>query len=115
MRSVTRLIAATVLLPLGILLLGLWEQERAGADWADLAAEQEHLTRIVAELEARAPPDGRPDFRMQFRRNGKSYGGPLALVQARAARDEVATLTTLMDWRRLLPPVVVAAGGFAAG
>ncbi|GJD73225.1 M48 family metalloprotease [Methylobacterium goesingense] len=114
LRSVTHLIAATVLLPLGILLLGLWEQERAGADWADLVAERRHLTRIVADLEARAPPDGRPDFRMQFRRNGKGYGGPLALVQARAARDEVATLTTVMDWRRLLPPVVVAAGGGAA-
>ena len=110
-----RLVAATVLLPLAILLLGLWEQERAGADWADLAAERAHLNRVVEVLEAQAPPDGRPDFRMQFRRNGQSYGGPLALVQARAARDEVATLTTIMDWRRILPPVVVVSGGLAAG
>jgi len=115
LRALARLVAATVLLPLGILLLGLWEQERAGGDWADLAAERAHLSRIVADLEARAPPDGRPDFRMQFRRNGQNYGGPLALVQARAARDEVATLTAIMDWRRMLPPVVVLAGGLSAG
>ncbi len=115
LRALARLVAATVLLPLGILLLGLWEQERAGGDWADLAAERAHLSRIVADLEARVPPDGRPDFRMQFRRNGQNYGGPLALVQARAARDEVATLTAIMDWRRMLPPVVVLAGGLSAG
>ncbi|KQP08492.1 peptidase M48 [Methylobacterium sp. Leaf99] len=96
------------------MLLGVWEQDRAAGDWADLEAERRHLTRIVADLEARAPPDGRIDFRMQFRRHGQTYGGPLALAQARAARDEVATLTAVMDWRRVLPPVVIAAGGFAA-
>ncbi|CAA2101864.1 Protease HtpX [Methylobacterium bullatum] len=114
LRSLAGLVAATVLLPLAVMLLGVWEQERAAADWADLDAERLHLTRIVQDLEAREPRDGRIDFRMQFRRNGQTYGGPLALVQARAARDEAATLTLLMDWRRTLPPVVIAAGGIAA-
>ena len=106
--------AATVLLPLAIMLLGLWEQERAAADWAELDAERLQLIRVVEDLEARQPQDGRIDFRMQFRRNGQVYGGPLALVQARAARDEATTLTMLMDWRRSLPPFVVAAGAIAA-
>ncbi|TXN25199.1 peptidase M48, partial [Methylobacterium sp. WL19] len=114
LRSLAGLVAATVLLPLAVMLLGVWEQERAAADWADLDAERLHLTRIVQDLEAREPRDGRIDYRMQFRRNGQTYGGPLALVQARAARDETATLTLLMDWRRTLPPVVIAAGGIAA-
>ncbi|MCJ2131381.1 M48 family metallopeptidase [Methylobacterium sp. E-045] len=112
--SLAGLVAATVLLPLAVMLLGVWERERAAADWAELDAQHLNLTRIVQDLEAREPRDGRIDFRMQFRRNGQVYGGPLALVQARAARDEAATLTRLMDWRRMLPPVVIAAGGLAA-
>jgi Zn-dependent protease with chaperone function len=103
-----------VLLPLGLMLLGVWERQRGADDWVTLEAERQHMTRIVADLEARAPADGRIDFSMRFRRNGQTYVGPLALDQARAARDQAATLTTVMDWRRLLPPVVIAGGGLAA-
>lgn len=114
LRSVAGLVAATVLLPLAILLLGLWQQERGAEDRADIDAERQHLTRIVADLEAREPRDGRIDVRMQFRRAGQTYAGPLALTKAREARDEAATLVSIMDWRRALPPVIVAASGLAA-
>lgn len=115
LRSITRLIAATVLLPLAIMLLGLWEQQRAVGDWAGFNEERLHLTRIVEDLEAKAPPrDGRVDYSTQFRRNGQLYSGPLALVQARAALGEVSTFTTVMEWRRLLPPIVIVAGALAA-
>ncbi|RYY16744.1 MAG: peptidase M48, partial [Alphaproteobacteria bacterium] len=73
-----------------------------------------HLTQIVEALEAKAPRDGRVDYSMQFRRNGQLYGGPFALVQARAALSEVTTFTTVMVWRKLLPPFVIVAGGLAA-
>ena len=52
---------------------------------------------------------------MQFRRNGQTYVGPLALDQARAARNEAATLTTVMDLRRMLPPIVIGAASLSAG
>ncbi|MFD1283201.1 M48 family metalloprotease, partial [Methylobacterium goesingense] len=103
-----------MLLPLAFVLLGLWEGRRAEDDRAAFAAEQARLSAIVADLAARAPQDGRVDFRLQFRQGGQVYGGPLALDKARAAESQAATLTTLMDWRRLLPPVVVAGGGLAA-
>ncbi len=112
--AVLKLVAATVLLPLCLMMLGLWERERGADDWAAFAAEGRQLDRIVADLEARVPKDGRIDWSMQFRRNGQLYGGPLALDQARAARNEVATLTTVMEWRRLLPPVVIVGGAIAA-
>jgi len=112
--AVLKLVAATVLLPLCLMMLGLWERERGAEDWAAFAAEGRQLDRIVADLEARVPKDGRIDWSMQFRRNGQLYGGPLALDQARAARNEVATLTTVMEWRRLLPPVVIVGGAIAA-
>ncbi|WP_204262991.1 M48 family metalloprotease [Methylobacterium sp. BTF04] len=114
LRSFVGLVAATVLLPFGLLSLGLWEDQRGADDWIAFRTEQQTLTQVVADLEARAPRDGRLDMRMQFRHNGQLYGGPLALDKARSARDEAATLTALMQWRRALPPVVVLGGGLAA-
>ncbi|MGU3664920.1 M48 family metalloprotease [Methylobacterium sp. A49B] len=103
-----------MLLPLAILLLGLWETQRGADDWRAYAAERDHLAAVVADLEARSPRDGRPDFRLQFRHGGQNYGGPYAVVKAREARDEAGTLAAVMDWRRALPPVAVAGGGIAA-
>ena len=104
-----------MLLPLAILLMGLWERERGAEDWAAFAAERDRLAAVVADLEARAPRDGRPDFRLQFRHGGQNYGGPYAVVKAREARDEAGTLAAVMAWRRLLPPVAIAGGAVAAG
>ena len=104
-----------MLLPLLILLLGLWEWQRGAEDAAAFAAEQERLAQVVADLEARTPRDGRPDFRLQFRHNGQNYGGPYALVKAREAGDTAGTLATVMEWRHLLPPVAITGGGIAAG
>ena len=109
-----RLVAATVLLPVVILLFGAWEGPRGTDDWRTFVAEQERLDQVVAEFDARAPQDGRADFRMQFLHRGHSYAGPLAVQKAREARDEAGTLATVMDWRRLLPPLAVVGGGFAA-
>lgn len=104
-----------MLLPLGLLLLGVWEMRRGADDRALFHAERQRLDAVVAEWEARAPPDGRFDPGQQFRSGGRTYGGPLALAKARSARDEAAHLATVMDWRVLLPPVVVAGGALAAG
>lgn len=112
-RALARLVLASVLLPLAILLLGLWEMQRGPDDWAELAAEHQRLSRVVADLEARTPKDGRPDYRLEFRQNGRLYGGPYAVEKAREARDEVALNVSLLAWRQMLPPVVVAGGGIA--
>ena len=107
--------AATVLLPLLVMLLGLWESGRGIDDKAAYDAERARLTQVVADLEARTPPAGRIDFRMKFQRHGQTYVGPLALDQARAALDEATVMTSLMDWRRRLPPIAAAGGALAAG
>ncbi|KMO33353.1 peptidase M48 [Methylobacterium tarhaniae] len=104
-----------MLVPLALLLVGLWEQQRGAGDWAEVRAEHDRLVRIVADLEARTPRDGRPDFRLQFRYDGQLYGGPYAVVKAHEARDRMDTLATVMEWRRRLPPVAIAGGAVAAG
>ena len=113
--AITALLATTLLLPLTIVALGLWERQRGDADWIDLDTERHRLSQVVGSLEARAPPDGRVDFTLQFRRDGQTYVGPLALTQAREARAQAASLAGIMDLRRLLPPVVTWAAGMTAG
>ena len=114
-RDISNLLLVTEVLPLAVMALGAWEHQRGEADWIGLDAERLRLVQVVASLEARAPPDGRLDFAMQFRRGGQTYAGPLALTQAREARREVASLARGMDLRRLLPPVVTWTAGLAAG
>lgn len=113
-RAIVTLIAATILLPLAVMALGLWEGRRGDADSTAFEAERLRLERAVADLEARAPTDGRIDLRMRFQSDGQTYVGTLALDQARAARDQAATMASVMDWRRRLPPVAVVGGGVAA-
>ena len=80
LRSFISLLVTTVLLPLAVLALGVWERERGAADGVDLDAERSRLTEVVRRLELQAPRDGRPDYAMTFENNGQSYGGPLALA-----------------------------------
>jgi hypothetical protein len=79
-----------VLLPLPILLLGLWEGQRGTEDWAAFAAERDRLAAIVTDPEARAPRDGRPDYRLQFRHNGQNYGAPLRRIEGARPGTEPA-------------------------
>ncbi|MEE7449825.1 peptidase M48, partial [Methylobacterium radiotolerans] len=103
-----------MLLPLALVLIGLWQGQRGVDDWQEFAAERDRLAAVAADLEARSPRDGRPDFSLQFRHDGHIYGGPYAAVKARELRDQAGTLATVMDWRRRLPAVAVAGGGLAA-
>ncbi|WP_211257511.1 M48 family metalloprotease [Muricoccus aerilatus] len=108
--------AITVLLPLAFLALGVWEGQRAASDEEAMALQRARAAKVVAVLEARqGPADGRPDFGAQFRRNGRTYAGPLAIAEAREALNDAESALTLSRLRRYLPPVVMACAGIAAG
>ncbi|WP_419539680.1 hypothetical protein [Methylobacterium oryzae] len=100
-----------MLLPLALVLIGLWQGQRGVDDWQEFAAERDRLAAVAADLEARSPRDGRPDFSLQFRHDGHIYGGPYAAVKARELRDQAGTLATVMDWRRRLPAVAASRKG----
>ncbi|MCR0981475.1 M48 family metallopeptidase [Roseomonas populi] len=104
-----------MLLPLAVLGLGLWEASRAEADLAATELNRARAAKAVSLLESRpAPANGRPDFGAQFRRNGQTYAGPLALDQARDALGDAERAVTLSHIRGHLPPLVMLAGGLAA-
>ena len=109
------LIATTILLPLAMLALGVWEGQRAAADLEAVTRDRDRAAKTVALLEARpAPAQGRIDMGAQFRRNGRSYVGPLALSQAREALEDAESAVTVSRIRGQLPPVTMVSGGLAA-
>jgi len=114
-RAALILLLTTVLLPLSFLALGAWERQRGAADEEAMATQHRQAAKILAILEARpTPPGGRPDFGAQFRRNGRTYAGPIAITEARKALDDAETALTVSQLRRILPPVVMACAGVAA-
>ena len=70
-RGLASLVTATVLLPIVLLLLGLWEVQRGADDHAQFEAERQRLASLVTEMEARAPRDERFDPHLQFRYEGR--------------------------------------------
>ncbi|PTQ60086.1 peptidase M48-like protein [Sphingomonas sp. PP-CE-3G-477] len=114
-RSMRSLLVTTVLLPLLLVALGVWEWQRAGPAEAALVARKAQVERAVVALAARpAPTSAMPDFAAQFARDGQLYGGELALAQA---REECAALDrdiVLARVRRVLPPVTMACAGLLA-
>lgn len=109
------LLVTTVLLPLLLVALGIWEWQSAGPAEAALEARKVQVDRAIAALKARPAPTGTmPNFAAQFTRDGHLYGGDLALVQAREERDALNRAVMLVRVRRVLPPVTVACPGLLA-
>ncbi len=112
-RTVSNLLAVTVLLPLALLALGLWEASRGAADNQGLVARRDRLAQVVARLEARAATH--PDLmQLQFARDGRIYAGQMAVTEARGALAELDTAATLSRARLWLPPLVWFCGGAVA-
>ncbi len=110
------ILAATILLPLALMALGLWETARSTADLADATTQRDRLAAIVATLQARqgqGAPD-RFDRGLEFRQGGQLYGGPYAVVKAREALDDLETALRMARARLWLPPIVVPCAGLAA-
>jgi Zn-dependent protease with chaperone function len=115
-RAIFSLLLTTILLPLAFLALGLWEQQRGADDQEALDRHRLQVAEAVSALEARlAKPRGEMDFGAQFRRNGHTYAGPIALSQAREELGNAETALTLGSYRRYLPPVVMICAAVAAG
>ena len=84
LRRTLGLLAMTVMLPLALLALGLWQTSRGADDEQALVVRQVRLGQIVALLESRAAT-GQQMMELQFRRGGQLFAGPLAVTEAREA------------------------------
>ena len=115
LRAAGRIVLATVLVPLALLGLGLWEARRGEADRWELEMQRGALTETVARMEARVAAEPRRVMEVQFRRNGQLYGGPYAVQKAREALDDAGTALRISRWRQWLPPVTMVCAGLFAG
>ena len=114
-RAALGLLATTLLPPLALLLLGLWEAERGAADLDAAEAHRQRTAQAVSALQARVGPGVVLDVEAQFRRGGQVYVGSLALAQAREELDDAGNNVALARVRRYLPPFVVLPAGAVAG
>lgn len=114
-RALFGLLFTTLLLPLGFLGLGLWEQQRGAEDEALMQGRRDQLAAAVTALQERPPgPAGRMDFGARFRLGGQTYVGPLALAKAQEALADAEGDLQLAGLRRHLPPVVILGAGTVA-
>lgn len=113
-RPTLRVIVTTVLVPLVILGLGLWELQRGRSGQWELQQQQDSLRKLVMRMEARIAAEPRREMEVQFRRNGQLYGGPYAVQKAREALDDAGTALATARWRRVLPPVTILCAGLIA-
>jgi len=113
-RPALALLLSTVLLPLALLALGLWQAPRAVDDLAEAENREARMGKAVSLMEARIAPGGTPDMRMQYRRNGRLYAGPLALAEAREDLEDAQRAITVSRIRGWLPPVVAGSGALVA-
>lgn len=104
-----------MLVPLAFLGLGLWEQQRGASDEEALELQRGRMAKAVATLEARPALGGGLDMGLQFRRNGQTYVGSLALAQARDALKDLEDAAAVARLRRTLPSVVIGAAALALG
>lgn len=109
-----RIVLVTVGVPLLILGLGLWEIQRSETNRWELEVQRGALNQMVARLEARIAAAPQREMEVQFRLDGRLYGGSYAVEKAREARDDAGTALAISHWRQLLPPVTVACAGLTA-
>ena len=112
LRSRLSLLIAIVVIPLALLLLGMWEMQR-GADHAlDVGSERAALKRTIQAMEALPPPaNGGFNMDLQYRRNGQLYGGDMAISEARGELGELDIAVAVANYRQILPPILIGLGG----
>ncbi|WP_404333461.1 M48 family metalloprotease [Sphingomonas sp. MMS12-HWE2-04] len=107
MRAGFVLVLTTLILPAAVLGLGLWQQQRAPAHQQEIAAQRVQIAREIAALQAERAESGTIPFTVQFRKDGKLYGGPYALTVAEEERNRLDRAVLITRLRAPLPLVVV--------
>ena len=113
-RMTVGLVLVTVVVPLAVLGIALWEAQRGDTDHWDLEVKRGYLGQTVQRMETWLAANPNREMQLQFRRNGQLYGGPYALDQAREALSDAETAIFIERWRRVLPPVTIACAGLTA-
>jgi len=110
-RAAFILVLVTLILPLAVLGLGVWEQQRVPANQAENLAAREEVAAILADFEAKtrsAAAEGKIAFDAQIRIGDRSYVGDAAVGLARDELNRLDRALHVESIRGYLPPVVIA-------
>ncbi|MDT8757470.1 M48 family metalloprotease [Sphingomonas psychrotolerans] len=101
----------TLILPLAVLALGIWEQQRVPANQAENAATRAEVAAILADLEGKtkaAAAEGKIAFDAQLRIDGRVLVGEAAVGVVRDELNRLDRADRVERIRGYLPPVVIA-------
>ncbi|CAN7282245.1 M48 family metallopeptidase [Bosea sp. LjRoot9] len=108
-RELLILILTTLILPLAVLGLGLWQQQRAPAHETETLAERQRIAAVLVDFEAatRSATPGEIPWRAQIRKDGRVYVGAPAVEVVRGELSRLDRAILISKVRRHLPPVVI--------
>ncbi|MGU3493927.1 M48 family metalloprotease [Xanthobacteraceae bacterium A53D] len=108
------LLGVTILLPLAIVGLGIWEQSRVDGALVQAEQQRDRMAGIVQQMQAQQKPGGGYDFSLRFKRGDKTFAGPLAVSEARKTLAYLEDSVSLERFRQHLPKVVMGSAGALA-
>lgn len=109
-RRMMKLLAMTLLLPLGFAAIGVWEAQRMAEDLPAARAEIVSLEEAAQQLHALAAKSPRATVRL----GGRSYVVPLAASMMDQRVEDVRSVLAVTELRATLPPWVIGTGALAA-
>ena len=108
-----KLIGITLLLPLAIMIFGLWAQANKTTQSPELQYAITEQQKIVDEISERLEKAGKPDFTIQYESGGMTYGGPMALNQAKRDLEEMQKAGKMSDIRTKAVPFIIISSGIS--
>jgi hypothetical protein len=103
------LVFVTLLLPVLVALLGLWQVQR-GAEYLNfLEGQRASLATQLVDMQAAPLPElGGINTAIRFEADGTTYVGDFALNKMQEALSQIDVAITIAQYRQVLPPVVIA-------
>ena len=108
-----KLIGITLLLPLAIMIFGIWAQANKTTQSPELQYAITEQQKIVDEISARFEKAGKPDFTIQYESGGTTYGGPMALTQAKRDLEDLQNANKMSDVRTKAVPFIITSAGIS--
>lgn len=104
------LVLTTLILPLAVLALGIWELQRGPGQQAENKTARAEVAAMLADLEAAtrtASASGKIAWETQVRKDGRLYAGEAAVGLAREELTRLDRAILVESIRAHLPPVVI--------
>ena len=112
--ALIRLLTVTIVLPLLIAAMGTWGRYDHYSQYHAITAEQFQLDNLIDRFEASKTKGGNYPHSLTYEKDGTTYHGKDALIEAQITRVDVIATRIVQILRGLFPPIIVIAGATSA-